>query len=146
MISLAAMVRFLFLYDRKDVVLAQNDVFFAVEFDFGPQVLADEHYVAHHDRGRLQPAILEELAASDGDNARFEWLLLGGIGDEEAAGGLAFVSESFRQYAIMKWTDIHETPPLLIVGLLGASALRLRRTIRFTTRVARRETSRGFAL
>ena len=33
--------------DAEDVVLAHDQVVFPVEFDFGPAVFGDEHFVAH---------------------------------------------------------------------------------------------------
>ena len=78
----------LLLDDREDVVLAQDDVLFAVELHFGARVLADEDLVARLDLERADLAVLVDLAVADGDDLGLERLLLGGVGDEEAAGGL----------------------------------------------------------
>ena len=58
----------LLLDDREDVVLAQDDVLFAVELDLGARVLADEDLVAVLDVERAELAVLEDLAVADGDD------------------------------------------------------------------------------
>src|SRR5688572_3069765 len=59
-ISLAAMVDSL-LYDREDVVLAQDDVLLAVQLHFGARIFADEDLVPGLDLERTERAVLEQL-------------------------------------------------------------------------------------
>src|SRR5690349_7542631 len=66
-ISFAAMASSSFLENRKDVVLAKNDVVLTIELYFGARVLADEHLVAGLDRVRLRLAALEDPAGAHGD-------------------------------------------------------------------------------
>src|ERR1051325_6457217 len=109
-ISFAAMASSSFLENRQDVVLAQNEVFFAIELYFGARVLADEHLVAGFDRERLRLAALEDAAGAHGDDQRLERLLLGAIGNVETAGSLFFLGQSSGQNAIVERTNLHERP------------------------------------
>src|SRR5262249_44021723 len=63
-----------------------------------------------------QLAFLVPLAGADGDHLRLDRLLLGGVGDEEAPGGLGLLIEALHQNSIVQRTDLHEPLP---VGLRG---------------------------
>ena len=62
----------------------------ALELHFGARVLADEYLVTDFDREGLSFAVLEDLAGAYGDDQCLERFLFGGVGDEQAAGGLIF--------------------------------------------------------
>jgi hypothetical protein len=90
-------------------VLADDDVVFALELDFGARVLADEYLVAGLDRERVRAATVEDLAVADGDDHRLKRLLLGGVGNEQATGGLLILRDAGGQDAIVEWADPHFT-------------------------------------
>src|SRR4029077_11965730 len=94
--------------DREHFVLAEDQVLFVVDLDFGAGVLADEDAVALLDvEGKLL-AVLVDLALADGDDFRLHRLLLGGIRDDDAA-LLHFAGlESLDQDPIVKWPNLHE--------------------------------------
>ena len=60
----------------------------AVDLDLGARVLAEQDAVAGLDVERADLAVLEDLAVADGDDLALERLLLGGVGDDDAALGL----------------------------------------------------------
>ena len=63
---------------------------FAVDLHLGAAVLAEEDAVADLDVERADLAVLEDLAVADGDDLALDRLLLGGVGDDDAALGLLF--------------------------------------------------------
>ena len=73
---------------REDVVLAEDDVLDAVDLDLGAGVLAEQDAVARLHVERADLAVLEDLAVADGDDLALDRLLLGGVGDDDAALGL----------------------------------------------------------
>src|SRR5581483_1834047 len=77
--------------DAEDFFLAHDEELFAIDLDFGTGILAKEDAVAgfHLQRGDFTFFVL--LAFADGDDFAFLRLVLGGIGDDDAAtGGLGF--------------------------------------------------------
>src|SRR3990172_3778635 len=76
------------LVDAEDLFLAQDHVLDAVDGDLVAGVLAEEDAVALLDLERADLAVLEVAALADGDDLALLRLLLGGLGDEQAAGGL----------------------------------------------------------
>src|SRR5882724_3054538 len=88
--SFAAILRLLLLSgldDAEDVLLAEDQVLLAVELDLGTGVLAEQHPVAGlHVEGQHLPVLL--LARADRDHLPLLRLLLGRIGDDDAARAL----------------------------------------------------------
>src|SRR2546426_5130486 len=73
--------------DAEDVLLAEDQVLLAVELDLGAGVLAEQHSVAGlHVEGQHLPVLL--LARADGHHLPLLRLLLGRIGDDDAARAL----------------------------------------------------------
>src|SRR5689334_316910 len=107
MMSLAAMGVSL-LEHAEDLVLAQNDVVLAVHLDLGAGVLAEEDPVAGLDVELDERAVLEALAAADGNDLALEWPLLGGVGNDDATAGLLDLLDATDQNAILQGTDVHE--------------------------------------
>src|ERR1700678_1570616 len=79
------------LQNAEDVVLAQDEPVFAVDFDASPAVLAEEDAVPDLDVELPDSAVLEDLAVADGDDFALDRLLLGGIRDDDAALRLLFL-------------------------------------------------------
>src|SRR2546425_2143388 len=92
----------------EDVFLAHDQMFFAVELDLGAGVLAEQHGVAGLDVERDHLPVLADLSLPDGDDLPLLRLLLGGIGDDDAALGLLnLLLEALHDYPILKWPDLH---------------------------------------
>src|SRR4029079_51266 len=70
-------------------VFAEDEDFLTVDLDLGARVLPEQHLVAHlHVEGHLG-AVVEDLAVSAGQHLALLRLLLGRVGDDDAAlGGL----------------------------------------------------------
>src|SRR5438128_1599855 len=92
----------------EDVFLAHDQVFFAVELDLGAGILAEQHGVAGLDVERDHLPVLADLSLPDGDDLPLLRLLLGGIGDDDAALGLLdLLLEALHDYPVLKWPDLH---------------------------------------
>jgi hypothetical protein len=52
-------------------------------------------------------AVLEDAAAAHGDDFALRGLLLGGIGDNDAALGLLLFFHALDQDAVVKWSNSH---------------------------------------
>src|SRR6266545_2149762 len=77
--------------DAEDVLLAHDEVLLAVELHLGAGVLGEEHPVPGLDVERPDLAVLEHLAVARGQHLALDRLLLGGVGDDDAALGLLFL-------------------------------------------------------
>src|SRR5690606_27418975 len=75
--SLAISERLL-LNNREDVALPEDEVLRAVELHLSAAVLGEDDVVAHLDLQRHPLAVVQELAAADGDHFTLLRLLLGG--------------------------------------------------------------------
>ena len=71
-------------------VLAQDEVLDAVELDLGAGVLAEQDAVALLDVERTLRTLSSDLAVADRDDLALDGLLLGRVGDDDAALGLLF--------------------------------------------------------
>src|SRR5882724_8793933 len=79
----------------------------AVDLDLRPGILAEQNGLADLDVERRQLAVVVDLALADGDHLTLLRLLLGGIGDDDAALGLLHrVFEALYDDAILKWPDL----------------------------------------
>src|SRR5438309_5560786 len=74
----------LFLDDRENLVLSQDQVFLVVDLDFGAGVLADQDAIPLLDVERELLAVLVDLALPDGDDVRLHRFLFRGVGDDDA--------------------------------------------------------------
>src|SRR5262249_26071332 len=107
--SLAAMWVSL-LENGEDVLLAQDQVFLAVELHFGARVLGEQDAVAGLHLRLAQRAVVEDLAGADGHHAGLDGLLLRGVGDEEASGRLLLALQALYEYTIVERTNGHNLP------------------------------------
>ena len=96
------------LFDNaEDVVLAHHQILFAFDLDLGAGVLAEEDPVAYLDVHPQHLAVLGHLPLADGDDLALLGFLLGGVGDDEASGGLGLFLDPFDDDAIMQRSDVH---------------------------------------
>src|SRR5687767_7328164 len=73
---------------RENIALAHQQVFIFADLDGFGGVAGEEDAVALLDLHRAAGAVVENLAGADGDDRAAAGLILGGIGNENAAGGL----------------------------------------------------------
>src|SRR5262249_32671248 len=92
----------------EDVLLAHDEVLLAVELDLRARVLAEEDLVADLHVERRDLAVVVHLALADGDDLPLLRLLLGGVGDDDAALGLLhLLVEPLHEDAVLEWPDLH---------------------------------------
>src|SRR5215467_1368491 len=88
-----------------DVGLLHDQEFLAVELDLGARPFAEQHPVARLHVDRDQLAGLVAAARADGDDLAFLRLLLGGVRDDDAAGGLLLGIDAAHDDAVMQGTE-----------------------------------------
>src|SRR5438445_11456685 len=88
--------------DAEDVLLLHDEVLHAVELDLVAGVLAEEDSIALLHREREILAVVVDLAGAHGDDLALLRLLLGGVGDDEAAVLLVLLLEALDEYAAME--------------------------------------------
>src|SRR5712671_4914676 len=101
--------------DPHDIAFLHDDHLFAVELDLGAGPLAEQHPVAGLDVERMELAILAPRARADGDDLALLGLLLGGVRDDDPAGGLFLLFEAAHHHAVVQGTELHRI--LLCHGL-----------------------------
>src|SRR5262249_16533528 len=89
------------------VAFLHDHVLDAVELDFGPRPLAEQHPVAYLDVDRDELAALLATPRADGNDLSFLRFFLRGIWDDDAAAGLLFSFDPLNDDAIVKWTEFH---------------------------------------
>src|SRR2546428_261215 len=88
--------------DTEDVLLLHDEVFLAVQLDLAAGILAEEDSVAFLHREREVLAVVVDLAGAHGDHLALLRLLLGGVGDDEAAVLLVLLLEALDENAVME--------------------------------------------
>src|SRR3954465_10795988 len=107
-ISVISVVRGgLLLDDAEDVFLAHHQVLFAFDLDVGARVFREEDAVTDLDVERTDLAVFEDLAVADGDDLAFDRLLLGGVGDDDAALRLLLFLHALHDHAVLQRSDLH---------------------------------------
>src|SRR5437867_1965760 len=93
----------------ENVVLAQNHVFGALDLDVGPAVLADQHAIAllHLDGDAL--AVLGHAAGAHRHHLALLRLLLGGVGNDDAAALRLQFLDAANQDAVGERPDVHRS-------------------------------------
>src|SRR5262249_38134077 len=89
------------------IAFLHNHVLDAVELDFGPRPLAEQHPVADLDVDRDELAALVGTTRADGNTLPFLGFFLRGIRNDDAAAGLLFSFDPLNDDAIVKWTEFH---------------------------------------
>src|SRR5579872_5545628 len=96
-----------------DVGLLHDEEFFAVDLDLGAGPFAEQHPVAGLDVDRNELAGFVTAARADGDDFAFLRLLLGGVGNDDAAFGLLLGIDTLDHHAVMQRTELqfcHDYP------------------------------------
>src|SRR5690242_17282900 len=94
-----------------DVALVHDEVFASIDLDLRARPFTEQDSVAELDVDRDQLAALVTAAGSDGDHLALLRLLLGGIGNDDAAGGFRLGINSFDDNAVVKRSEFHWSPP-----------------------------------
>src|SRR6202050_627842 len=100
-----------FLKDAHDVALFHDQVVDAVELDLRSRPFAKQHAVANLQVNRGQLAGFVAATRADGDDLALRGLLLGGVGDEDAAGRFRFGINTLDNDTIVQWAEFHWYAP-----------------------------------
>src|SRR5437764_1429659 len=114
--------------DAHDVGFFHDQEFLTVELDFGARPLAEQHAVATLDVDRDQLAALIAAARADGDDLAFLRLLLGGVGNDDAAGGLGFGIDTADDHAVVQGTEL-ALGHVFLVGAVRAALMGPKRSV-----------------
>src|SRR5260221_5054490 len=121
--SLAAMVVFLFsrfrfvgcsVHDGHDVFFAHHEQFVAVDPHGRARVFAEQDLVADLDVDGGDFPVVVLLAGTDSEDLALVGLLGGGVGDDDAGGGLTLFFEALDDDAVVQGTQFHEFTPQLV--------------------------------
>src|SRR5262249_342836 len=94
--------------DAHDVALLHDQELFAVDLDLGARPFAEQHPVADLDVDGDQLAGLVAAAGANRGDLALGGLFLGGVGNDDAAGGLLFGIDALDGNAVVKRTKLHD--------------------------------------
>src|SRR6266478_33711 len=94
--------------DAHDVALLHDQELFAVDLDLGARPFAEQHSVADLDVDRNELAGLVAAAGANRDHFALGGLFLGGVGNDDAAGGLLFGIDALDDNTVVKRTKLHD--------------------------------------
>src|ERR1700694_2102952 len=98
--------------NTHDVFLAHHEQLIAFHLHGLPGVLAEQHPVATLDVDRNQLAVVVFLALAHGYDLALVGLLGGGVGNDDATGGLALLFDALDDHAVMQRTNFHAELPI----------------------------------
>src|SRR6266853_879810 len=90
-----------------NVALFHDEVLNAIDFDLGARPFAEQDAVADLDVDRDELAALVAATGSNGDDLALLWLLLGGVGNDDATSGLRLGIDSLDDNAVVKRSEFH---------------------------------------
>src|SRR6266849_651909 len=93
--------------DAHDVALLHDQEILTVDLDLGAGPLAEQHAVADLEVDRDQLAGLIAAAGADCQDLALRGLFLGGVGNDDAAGGLFLGIDALDDNAVVKRTKLH---------------------------------------
>src|SRR3954471_24792131 len=100
--------------DREHVILAHDHQLLAVELDLGAGVAGEDDLVAFLDVERGALAVVEAAGVADGPGLATLGLLLGGVGEHDAALGLALGFQPLDQDLVGEGTKLCHVWGLLL--------------------------------
>src|SRR5215469_766820 len=91
----------------ENVALFHDGEFFAIDLDLGARPFAEQHAVTllHIERNELAALVANPRANSD--DLSLHRLLLGGVGNDDAAGSFLFFFDAPDHDAVLERTEIH---------------------------------------
>src|SRR6185295_9779253 len=104
---LSAAIALLVCDHAHDVALLHDQELCAIDLDLGARPLAEQDAVAFPEVQRDNLAILAASAGPYGNDLALLRLLGGGIGNDDAPGGLGFAVDAAQGHAIVEGTKFH---------------------------------------
>src|SRR4051812_33299691 len=102
--------------NAHDVAFLHDQEIDAVDLDLGARPLAEQHALADLQVDRNQFAGLVAAARSDSHDLALRGLLLGGVGDDDAAGGLFLGIDALDDDTVVKRAEFHGDPPKCLLN------------------------------
>src|SRR5437763_5886620 len=102
--------------NAHDVAFLHDQEIDAVDLDLGARPLAEQHALADLQIDRNQFAGLVAAARADGHDLALRGLLLGGVGNDDAAGGLLLGIDALDDDAVVKRAEFHGYPPKCLLN------------------------------
>src|SRR5579862_99425 len=93
--------------NADDVVFAHVEQVLTVHLEFLAGVLAEQDLVSGLDAHRDELAVIIGLAGACVEDFADRRLFSGGVGDDDAAGGLALLFEPLDDDPVVQWTKLH---------------------------------------
>src|SRR4030095_9806777 len=90
--------------NAEEVLLLHDEVLFAVQGDLAAGIPREEHAITRLDIERGLLAVLGDLAVANGDDLALLRLLLGAVGDDDAATDRLLL-DALEQDTIMEWAE-----------------------------------------
>src|SRR5499426_2532244 len=100
-----------FFEHAHDVGLLHDQELLAVDLHLGARPLAEQHPVADLEIDGDELAGLVAPAWAHGDDLALRRLFLGGVGNDDAAGGLLLGIDALDDDAVVKRAEFHGYPP-----------------------------------
>src|SRR5271157_2986053 len=97
-----------FLKHAHDVAFFHDQVIDVVELDLGARPFAEQHAIALLQVDRNELAGFVAATRADGDDLALRRLLLGGVGDDDATGGLRLGINTLDNDAVVKRAKFHD--------------------------------------
>src|SRR5690349_25085422 len=91
--------------DAEDVLFLHDEEFLAVQPDVAAGILGKKDSVALLHRERVVLALVGHPAGPHRDDLALPRLLLGGVGDDDAATLVIALGEALDEHAVMEWTQ-----------------------------------------
>ena len=115
----------LLLEDAEDFFLTHDEEFFAVDLDLGAGVLAEEDAVASLDVEREDLAFIVRLAFADRDDFAFLRLLLGAVGNDDAAADRLALFDTANEDAVVQRGEVgrYGAVAIALLLLIGCAGL-----------------------
>src|SRR5437667_3419160 len=108
--------------DAENVAFLHDQQVLSVDLHFGAGPLAEQHGVTHLEVDRNELAGLVARARADSDDFALLRLLLGGVGNDDAAGGLLFGIDAAHDDTVVERAELHASPPSQISDVHKARA------------------------
>src|SRR6201993_3525217 len=97
--------------DAEEIALLHDQEIRAIDLHLGPRPFAEQDPVADLHIVRDQLALLIPRAGTRSDDLAFLGLLLCGVGNDDAAGGLLLGIDAAHEHAVVQRTEMHAHPP-----------------------------------
>ena len=104
--------------DAHDVFFAHHEELVAFTLTVWPEYLPNRILSPTLTSIGTHLAVVVLLAVADGDDFALVGLFGGGVGDDDAAGGLTLFFEALDDHAVVQRTDFHAMAPIEKIDVL----------------------------